>query len=408
MRILFLSRWYPFPPNNGSKIRVYNLLTGLSREHEVSLISFYESTDPEPELTHMQKICRDVLVIQHKSFAPNSFHAVLGFFSLKPRSYMNMFSNEMRDRIEKSIQENSYDCIIASQVDMAAYAGWFKSAPAVFEEAELGIIYDQFTAADSILAKLRHWLTWSKHRSFMAALLKNFDLTTVVSERERQLLSRIAPQYSPLEIIPNGVNLKSYAGIRAAPKAETLVFTGSFNYPPNYHGMVWFLEKVYPLLKSEHPNLQVTVTGAHGGRPLPHPDHVNLTGYIDDIRPVIAGASCSIAPLHSGGGTRLKILEAMALHTPVVSTTKGAEGLDVIHGENILLADDPQHFAEAVRRILKSSQLRQKLAENAYNLVCDKYDWDIIMGRFLGLLERTVNPQTAPISAQLETGGFLG
>jgi len=408
LNILFLSRWYPYPQNNGSKIRIYNLLTGLSHEHDVSLISFYERSDPEPDLTHMQKICQDVQVIQHKGFAPNSLRSLLGFFSLKPRSFIDVYSNDMRDKIEKSIEKNSFDCIIASQIDMAAYAEWFDCIPAIFEEAELGILYDRFAEANSLPAKLRHWLTWRKSRSFITKLLKEYKLTTVVSERERQLLSRIAPQGASIEIIPNCINLKDYEEVHAAPQAETLIFIGSFNYQPNYQGMVWFLEKVYPLLKASHPNLKLTITGAHGGRPLPNSRDVTLTGYVEDIRPIVARAWCSIVPLHIGGGTRIKILDAMALRTPVVSTSKGAEGLEVNDGEHILIADDPRDFAEAVRRILESYDLRQKLADNAYNLVCEKYDWEIIMPRFLQLLEKAVDIHPSSLSGTVETSKLIG
>ena len=390
MKVLFLSRWYPYPVNNGSKIRVFNLIKGLSGRHPVGLISFYEESDGEPALLPMQQICQEVQVIRRKNFDPGSLRALMGFFSLKPRAYIDAYSSEMGEVIRKSILAHRYDCIIASQVDMAAYADLFAGIPSIFEEAELAVLYDRFAGAETAAAKLRHWLTWSKHRRFIKSLLEQFALATVVSERERGLLAQIASQGVAIEVIPNFIDLNAYAGIKAEPKVDSLIFMGSFNYQPNYQGMVWFQEKVYPRLKASNPSLSLTITGAHGNRPLPNTQDVNLTGYLDDIRPSLASSWCSIVPLHSGGGTRLKILEAMALRTPVVATTKGAEGLEVVAGEHILLADDPQQFAEAVESILKSSNLRQKLAENAYNLVREKYDWSVVMPRFITLLEGAV------------------
>lgn len=408
MDILFLSRWYPYPPDNGSKIRVYNLLSGLARFHDVTLISFYEKSDPEPVLDHMRNICREVHIVQRKGFDPNSLRALVGFFSLRPRSFIDAYSTEMRDRIEYTLHSSKFDCIVASQVDMAAYVDLFDSIPAIFEEAELGVLRERFTQAESLPVKARHWLTWIKHRSFVNELVNKFDLSTVVSEREHHLLSQISPKGMPIAVIPNCINLDHYNNIRPDPKVETLVFCGSITYQPNYEGVIWFLEEVYPLLRRNHPNIMLIITGERGNRLLPDQHGVTLTGYIDDIRPVIANTWCSIVPLHIGGGTRLKILEAMALHTPVVSTTKGAEGLDVEDGEHLLLADDPIQFAEAVECILKSSNLRQELTDNAYNLLREKYDWAVVMPHFLKLIDKVTGINPLPSSSSVGSGEVLG
>jgi glycosyltransferase involved in cell wall biosynthesis len=134
--------------------------------------------------------------------------------------------------------------------------------------------------------------------------------------------------------------------------------------------------------------VQFTITGDHANLPLPPADRVTLTGFVDDVRPLIAAAGVSVVPLRVGGGTRLKILEAMALRTPVVTTSKGAEGLDVQPGEHLLIADTPEAFAAASLRLLQEPGLRQRLADNAYRLVAEKYDWAVTMPRFLELVER--------------------
>jgi glycosyltransferase involved in cell wall biosynthesis len=123
--------------------------------------------------------------------------------------------------------------------------------------------------------------------------------------------------------------------------------------------------------------------------PLPPANNVTLTGFVDDIRSWIASSCISLAPIFMGGGTRLKILEAMALRTPVVATSKGAEGLDVAHGKHLLLADTPQAFADAVVSLLRDPNLYQQIAENGYQLVAQKYDWPSITPHFLHLVERT-------------------
>jgi polysaccharide biosynthesis protein PslH len=152
--------------------------------------------------------------------------------------------------------------------------------------------------------------------------------------------------------------------------------------------MVWFLHEVYPHIQAKIPDIHLIITGNHANRSLPSASNVTLTGYVDDIRPLIARSWISVVPLHTGGGTRLKILEAMSLRTPVVTTPKGAEGLDVQAGQHLLIADTPEAFAQAVVRLLQDPALRRQLASDAYQLVREKYDWMVIMPHFLELVER--------------------
>ena len=134
--------------------------------------------------------------------------------------------------------------------------------------------------------------------------------------------------------------------------------------------------------------MRLFITGNHASKPLPPTRNVTLTGYVDDVRPLVARAWCSVVPLRIGGGTRLKILEAMALGTPVVATSKGAEGLDVRDGEHLLIADEPAAFAEQVVRLLRDADLRAALAANSRRLVAERYDWAIVMPKFLALVGR--------------------
>jgi glycosyltransferase involved in cell wall biosynthesis len=151
--------------------------------------------------------------------------------------------------------------------------------------------------------------------------------------------------------------------------------------------MQWFLSEVYPIVQARVPAVKLVITGKNNAATLPAAENVTLTGFVEDIRPLIASAWISLAPLQVGGGTRLKILEAMALGTPVVATRKGAEGLEAADGEHLLVADTPAQFAEAVVRLLQDRKLRQKLATNSCQLVREQYDWSVIMPEFLDLVE---------------------
>jgi glycosyltransferase involved in cell wall biosynthesis len=386
MKILFLSRWFPYPVNNGSKIRIYNLLRGLSQHHEVTLLSFADQPGVSPEAPEVRAVCAKAKVVPWREFDPTTLRARLGFLSLQPRSVVDTFSPEMAAAITRALTEDRFDLIIASQLQMAAYAPYFRDVPAVFEEFEIGLFHDQAFSADGRI-RLRRALTWFKLRLYLSQLLNRFRLVTMASERERGLLARNFPRYrEAAHVIPNCINVEEYRQVKAQKRTNTLIFSGPFKYRANYEAMTWFVGEVFPLILERVPDAQLIITGDHENLPLPSLRNVTLAGYVDDIKPLVASCTVSIAPLLSGGGTRLKILEAMALGTPVVATSKGAEGLEARAGEHLLVADEAGAFAESTVSLLKEAGLRQKLTDNAQNLVCARYDWGGIMPSFLHLL----------------------
>ena len=198
------------------------------------------------------------------------------------------------------------------------------------------------------------------------------------------------PDYKNVTVIPNCINLADYSAVRTELQPFSLIFTGSFRYMVNYDAMVWFLQNIYPLIRSEVPDVHLTITGDPAGQTLPSMVGVTQSGFVPDVRPLIASAWATVVPLLSGGGTRLKILEAMALGTPVISTTKGAEGLDAKHGDSVLIADEPKEFASAVIRLFKEPGLREHLADNALQVVREQYDWAGVMPQFMRLIDDTV------------------
>jgi len=237
---------------------------------------------------------------------------------------------------------------------------------------------------------------WAKLRVYVRGLLPRFAAVTVVSARERDLLRQIASGYSAVALVPNGIDAAACAGVRAVHNPDTLIFTGAFTYKANHEAMVWFLSEVYPIIRQAAPRVRLTITGDHAGKPLPPAEDVTLTGFVDDVRPLVAGAGAAVVPIRQGGGTRLKILEAMALGTPVISTTKGAEGLAAIDGKHLLLGDTPEAFAAAVLKLHAEPALRQSLANNARQLISELYDWEVVLPRFMGLVEGVASQPGIP------------
>jgi glycosyltransferase involved in cell wall biosynthesis len=387
MRILFLSRWFPYPTNNGSKLRIYNLLRGLAKYHDVTLLSFADQPNVNPDAPEIRKVCSDVHVVPWREFDPNSTRARVGFLSFTPRSIVDTFSPEMAGKITQLLHVHDYDLVIASQLSMAAYRPYFENIPALFEEVEIGLSYGEAHHSSDLKKRIRHAFTWFKFRMYVLRLLDSFQACTVVSEQEQRLLVRILSSNNRVEVVPNCVQVGEYENCQSALVPHRLIFSGSFRYHANYEAMLWFVGDVFPLILEQVPETHLVITGDHADLPLPFTQNVTLAGYVDDIQSLIASSCVSVAPLLSGGGTRLKILEAMAIGTPVVSTSKGAEGLDATVGEHLFVGNSPIIFAEHVVKILKNRDLRDQMAVSAHRFVKTKYNWDTTIPRFLQLVE---------------------
>jgi polysaccharide biosynthesis protein PslH len=390
VKILFLSRWYPDPPNNGSKLRIYHLLRGLARHHDVSLVSFTEPSEAPRPVNGLRQVCRDIQTVPWRPFAPNSWRARLGFLQHRPRSIADTFSPQMAGAIREALTTRDFDLVLASELPAAAYVEHFHGKPALFDDIELGALHDQFHLADGPARRLRYGLTWHKHSRYVARLLRSFRACTVVSERERQLVDTAlgGRRHTRIEVIPNCIELSEYQYAADGHIANRLIFTGSLSYSANYEAIVWFLNEVWPLIQARMPAAELMITGDRAGKTLPPASNLRLTGYVPDIQGLIASAAISLAPIWSGSGTRLKIIEAMAIGTPVVSTRKGAEGLAVRDDEHLLLANTPAAFAEAVVRLLNDPATGRRLADNARQYISENHDWSRIMPRYLGLLEQ--------------------
>ncbi len=397
MRILFLSGWFPYPPDNGSKIRIYNLLRALARRHEITLLTFSDG-QKETHLDGLPDYCQVTGIVRRESFQPRRLRALLGFLSSAPRSLVDTYRPEMARLVQQEFGRREYNVAIASEFSTAPYLANVKTASKVFEDVETTVIREGFTQASNHLARLRRWLTWTKARRYLGRLVPQFAACTVVSERERSNLREAAPEYDRVEIIPNGVDADWLRPSEVQVQPSTLVFNGALTYSANYDAMNYFLTDIWPQIKAMEPTASLKITGPTDGvalQKLALGDGVTLTGYLDDIRPVVAGAWACVVPLQIGAGTRVKILEAMALGTPVITTTKGAEGLDVTPKAEILIADDPAQFAAQTVRLLRDPDLRRRLVENGRRLVEEKYNWRVIGEKFNHLVESVVGGRSS-------------
>lgn len=404
MRILYLSRWYPLPADNGAKLRTVNVLRQLTHEHEVSLISCVDPRE-QPDLsreTGPGQFCSNVQALPYREFQPTSRRALSGLFSMQPRYLVDVHSEAFSAAVDAHLAAHHVDLVIGGTLGMLPYLLRAKDHPLMLDELELSAFRDQVAKAGSPLGRARRWLMWTKLSRYLRQTLPRLGAVTVVSEAERRNVAEVAPGYRSVHVVPNAVDMRSYADDYGPREANAMVFAGALTYSLNYEGARWLLGNVMPAVAAQNPQARLRITGSLTGvdvDALPHVDGCELTGYVPDVHAVIGRSSVSVVPLLSGGGTRLKILESMALGTPVISTTKGAEGLAVTDGENILLADDPSEFAVSIQAVMGDARLWARLSEGGRALVRSRYDWDAV-GADLRRIASGAAGQTTPRMAE--------
>ena len=395
MKILFVSSWFPYPPSNGSRIRAYHLLRALAAQHQVVLLSFEDAPVEESAREHLAQFCERVVTVPRAPFAANVVSARLGLFSLLPSSVVAQHSPEMEADVRRIMAEWKPNSIVAMQFYAARYAadipGITKIVDVDFPMASM--LYEEYQQTRGMLRRARRYLAYQKFWRYERQLYARFDLRLVVSNADRDDLTRKLGNANGIAVVPNGVDVAHNAPNLATPEPDTLVFNGALSYHANYDAMRFFLRDVFPLVQAQAPHAHLRVTGKTDEIALDDLDlneSVTLTGFVPDIRKTVAGSWTCVAPVRVGGGTRLKILEAMALGTPVVSTAKGAAGLDALNGEQILIADAPADFAAQTVRVLREPALRNRLAVNARQLVVQKYNWTVIGKSFCDQVRQAI------------------
>ena len=393
MRILVLSTWFPYPPTNGSELRAYYLLRGLSERHEVTALAF--RWDDRGEQGSLPPLAGVAL----RPVRANPFHLVglptlIKFAAPIPLALWPVAA--MRAALHAAdVAGVAWDAVVGLCEPVLRYLSAPTATARVFD-IDTSLSYqalERYQGSRGTLGRWRTWASWHKARWAEAHLLRPVDLCTAVAAHELPYLRDVAPRWCHVQLAPNGVDCERNRPGLAAHSPAGLVYNGALTYAANYDAMRYFLGDIYPLVRRDAPAATVSITGRTAGVDLAGlalDETVRLTGYVDDIRPIVAGSAVWGVPLRQGGGTRLKILEAMALGTPVVSTTKGAEGLDVIPGEHLLIADDPRAFAQATVRLLTDAALRAQLAAAAREWVDRRHDWNVIAAEFAHLVEDTV------------------
>lgn len=397
MKILVVSAWCPYPADNGSRLRAYNLIRELSAQgHTLTLIALGQDDSDLPGAQGpLEQLCAGgVRLFPSRFFQSGTWRAKLGFFSPKPRMLLDTFQPEAAREIRHQCWSSKYDVVLALEFGIAHYIPADAAVPCVLDQVEVSSFVREARESASLKKRLRLGLMVAKFRAHVASLAPHFACWTAVSMPERDAIIRlIGPRAAPLiDVLPNGVDLDYNApSLENKYDANAVIYNGALSFYANRQAVDHFVNDILPLIQHKRPDAHLYVTGRTdtlaSDDPLRRHPSVSLTGYVQDIRPCVQGACACVVPLRQGGGTRLKILEAMALGVPVVATPCAAEGIDGVSGEHMVIADAPQEFADAVLRLMDDADERARIALGGRRLVEERYGWRALGAQLAQILQ---------------------
>jgi sugar transferase (PEP-CTERM/EpsH1 system associated) len=401
MRILWLNANLLLPLDKGGKLRTWHVMRHLAAHHEITYLSFCDPAQPRADHEGMREVCADLHTIPRTDPAKGTarFYADAAQYLVDPVPYgvAKYRSEAFRTTIDRLIRERQFDAVVCDFLVPVVNMPDRLPCPGILftHNVEAEIWRRHAENAANPLSRYLLQQQWRRMLRFERNALGRFDLVLAVSDADRDTFQRLYPDTlrTPAHVVQTGVDTAYFAPAPARERRAHLVFTGSMDWLPNEDGMQYFVRDILPRIRQVEPDATLSIIGRSptpAVKRLADDAGIEVTGRVDDVRPHIAAGAVYVVPLRIGGGTRLKIFEAMAMGKAVVSTTVGAEGLPVTPGQNIVIADEPARFAQAVIHMIRDSDARRKIEADARRIVVERYDWAAVAQDFEDALTRAV------------------
>lgn len=385
--VLYLTQVLPYPLNTGARVRQYYVLRYLSQHHTVTLVSFVREDDRPEHIEHLKSICAAVYPMPMLRSRWRDLRAVVK--SVLTRLPIIIARDEikpMNDLLARLVAEQPFDVIHADQVSMSQYGLAGGQARRVLDLHNAMYVVTERLAANEP-NPLKRMVLRREARAlsrYEARLCVQYDQVTFVTNEDRDLIQRQIERHhvqlpaDRFTTIPICIDPGDKLPIVPVARPFRILSLGVMFWPPNAEGALWFARDMWPRIQARHPELVFTIAGKNPPeylRQLHGQNNIEVLGYVPDLNQVLAETAAFIVPLRAGGGMRVKILDTWCWGLPVVSTRIGAEGIQVCAGDNILLADEADAFAEAVLQLVEDASLNQQLRECGRRWVEENYDW---------------------------------
>lgn len=376
MRILFVTSRFPYPLSHGDRVRGYHHLRILSRQHQIILVTPQSNAISPSNLEAIRPFCERVEVVP-APFWRSALRLARAPLSSLPLQTLYFYIPALRKKVQELLVNEMFDLVHVQLVRMGPVVdGLPADVPKVLDFIDALSVNMTRRAS-----RERPPLSWivsleaKRLQQYERSLVHRFDQSVVSSPMDCSAIGA----FDNLHVVSNGVNLEEHPFIVERPSTKTIVFFGSMWYFPNIDASTWFVKNVFPLVRQQEPDAELSIVGARPASAVTNLGQVPgvyVTGYIPSVQEYLARAAVAIAPMQGGSGMQFKVIEAMASGTPVVATPQALGGLEANHDEHLLVAKDAEDFAAHVVRLFNDPELQRRLAQNARKLVENKYSWE--------------------------------
>lgn len=402
-RVLYLTQVLPYPLNTGARVRQYYVLRYLARQHQVTLVSFVRDDDKPEHVAHLRTVCHAVHTAPMVRSPWRDIRAALtGVLTRIPIVIARDEMASMQQTLARLMASESFDIVHADQVSMSRYGLLGQGSRRVLDlHNAMYLVTERLAAHETNPLKRAIYRREARALAqYEAKLCARYDQVTFVTDEDRQLIEQQIERWGVhlpdrrLTTIPICIDPADKLPVQPVAQPQRITAMGVMFWPPNAEGVLWFAQEIWPRIHAQQPHLTFTVVGKNP------PDYltqlhgtpgIEVLGYVPDVATLLAETAAFVVPLRAGGGMRVKILDTWSWGLPIVSTSIGAEGIEIRDGENILIADEPEAFSAAVLRAATDRELNQRLRVNGRRWVEEKYDWKTIYAAWDAVYARALN-----------------
>lgn len=373
-KILIISPYFPYPPRDGGKVRLYNLIKHLSENGEVYLLAYVEPGTSDDYINSAGKFCKKVFPVlreEEKRIIKEDI----------PRSVSFFYTQAMIDELARVIKFVNPDAVQLDFLIMTQYVVHIKNVPVFYTEHDMSVLDFNQSFHDRDLPDNLRFFEWKKLIKYEKKIIDKFQSVMVLTKRDKRLIEDFNHNVRAT-VIPTGVDVDFFRPTDDCSGDRNLVFVGHYKHYPNADAVMYFVNEIYPKVLKKIPDMKLYIVGSgliKDIESLPEKNkNIIVTGEVEDIREYLKKPNIFVAPVRLGGGIKGKVLEAMAAGVPVVGTKEAADGIDFDISDALLVSDDTNVFAENIVRLAGDKILYDRLSKNARITVERHYDWKII------------------------------
>lgn len=398
MKILLLTHLLPHPKLTTNRARAFNWLKYLSRNHQVSLVSFINSAQEREQLAALREYCHEVVTVLREP-KNRFFSRIINLFQHTPYFVIKEYNSlKMAKEVSAMLRKDAFDLIHVYSLAMAHYVANTKGVIKILDAGDFFTrnYYQQWHSPINLGRRILSFIDWVKMKQYEPAIFSKFEKCILVNHNDKEFIMSSNPKF-PIEIITYGVDLEYFKPQSEKEEFPSLIFTGSMDYVPNADAMLYFCRQILPLVEQRYPQIRLYILGRGVSYELKRlaamKDNIILTGFKNDIREFVAKANIFICPLRIGTGIKTKLLEAMAMGKAIISTSIGIEGIKVVVNKDVMVADSPQDFADTIISLLANKSLRTAMGKNVRIAAEKDHDYKLLTSKlediYLELTEKT-------------------